>query len=72
MNPNIVRPAFPWWRAPAAWLVFALPAFAVVASLALVVFAWRDGDVPLLKTVAPGADAMTPATQARNHVVTPR
>jgi len=42
----------------------------VLASLVTAVFVWHGADRPLPTTAA--AEAMTPATQARNHVVTPR
>ena len=59
----------PPWRVPALWLVIGGPALVVVASFATLALAWRDADRPVRETtVAPNADSMTPATQARNHV----
>lgn len=79
MNTLMTRPAMPWWRVPTMWFVTGAPALAVVASIALLVTALRHGDPPLrlpsaAATAAPGATeptAMTPATQARNHAVSP-
>jgi hypothetical protein len=72
MNRNHTLPTLPWWRAPAGWLMVGLPATAVMASIALFVLAWRDGDAVVLKTALPRADTMSPAQQARNHAATPR
>jgi len=72
MNPSTLLPTLPWWRVPTVWLVIAGPAIVVVASTITGVIAWRGGDVPVLKATAPQAQAMSPATQARNHAAAPR
>ncbi|HSW05919.1 nitrogen fixation protein FixH [Aquabacterium sp.] len=72
MNKSLMLPALPWWRVPIVWLVIAGPAVVVVAGTITFAIAWRGGDVPLLKAPQPRAEAMSPATQARNHVVAPR
>jgi len=57
------------WRVPALWLMIGGPAVVVVASLATLVVALRNADPPVQeRAVAPSADSMTPAVQARNHV----
>ncbi|HEU5296098.1 MAG TPA: hypothetical protein VFU71_15060 [Burkholderiaceae bacterium] len=57
------------WRVPVLWLVVGGPALVVVASFATFALAWHDADRPVRDSaVAPSADSMTPATQARNHV----
>ena len=57
------------WRVPALWLMIGGPAVVVVASLVTLVLAWHDADPPVReRAVAPSADSMTPAVQARNHV----
>jgi len=73
MNHEPAKPALPWWRVPMVWLVIGGPALVVVASIATLVIAVREGDVPLHETAAPqAAETMTPATQARNHAAAPR
>jgi len=73
MNNEMLQPALPWWRVPTVWLVIGGPAAVVLASMVTLVFALHGGDTPLLHeshaSVAPRADTMTPATQARNHAV---
>jgi uncharacterized protein len=68
---NHDMPRWPWWRVPAVWLVIGGPALVVVASIATLVLALRGGDVPL-RTQAPEAGTLAPATQARNHAAAPR
>ena len=65
---NPAAPAIPWWRVGPMWLVLGGPALVVVAGFATLAIAIRWGDVPLQKVSAEAAEAMTPATQARNHV----
>lgn len=72
MSRNHVLSTLPWWRAPAGLLMVGLPAAAVLASLALFVLAWHDGEAVVMKTALPRTDTMSPATQARNHAATPR
>ena len=82
MNNDMLQPALPWWRVPAAWLVVGGPAVVVVASLATLVIALRSADTPLNEmgprgarsaaVVTAPADALAPATQARNHAASPR
>jgi len=72
MIQDMNRPVLPWWRVPMVWLVIGGPAVVVVAGFVTLFIALRWGDPPLRQTVADPAEAMTPATQARNHVVTPR
>ena len=68
-----------WWRYPMLWLVVGGPAVVVVASLLTAVIAVRGAD-PVLSRDDPasvsdpkaGADALTPAMQARNHAATPK
>ena len=62
----------PWWRVPTAWLVFGGPALVVLASFATLWLAVRGGDTPLRVPADAQAEAMTPATQARNHATTAR
>ena len=71
MRKEMMGPVQPWWRIRMLWLVVGGPAVVVVASFALLFVAVRGGDTPLLQT-SPSADAQAPATQARNHAVTPR
>lgn len=68
------RPVLPWWRVSMVWLVISGPAAVVVAGFVTLYIAVRWGDPPLHQTatVTEPAEAMAPATQARNHVVTPR
>jgi hypothetical protein len=73
MNRDTTPPATPWWRVTMVWLVFGGPALVVVASIATAVIAVRGGDTPLHDTpAAQSAQALTPATQARNHAAAPR
>jgi hypothetical protein len=68
-----------WWRYPMLWLIVGGPAAVVVASLFTAVLAVRGAD-PVLShdesggaSVAhQGADALTPAMQARNHAASPK
>lgn len=71
---EMVHPTLPWWRVAAVWLVIGGPLAVVVAGVVTAVIAVRHGDVPLrTKPVAAvHADALTPATQARNHAAAPR
>ena len=66
------RPVLPWWRVSTMWLVIGGPATVVVAGFITLFIAVRWGDPPLRQTAIEPAEAMAPATQARNHVVTPR
>ena len=72
MNQDMLHPALPWWRVPTAWLMVGGPALVVLASIATLVIAVRGADVPLREAAATQAGALAPATQARNHAVTPR
>jgi len=65
-------PVQPWWRIRMVWLAFGGPALVVVASFITLGYAIHGRDRPLLETHAAEAEAQTPATQARNHVVAPR
>ena len=65
-------PVLPWWRVRMVWLVIGGPAAVVVASFITLGLAIRGGDKPLHETTATQADTLTPATQARNHAVTPQ
>lgn len=72
---NHPNPAMPWWRVPVVWMLLGGPALVVAACLATAVVAVRGGDMPLRSLPAAavtGAQAQTPAAQARNHVVTPQ
>lgn len=69
----------PWWKYKMLWLVAGGPAAVVVASLVTAVVAIRGQDPVLAHgdasespaaVVKGGADAMTPAVQARNHAAT--
>ena len=71
MNRDMLKPELPWWRVRMVWLVIAGPALVVVASFVTLVIALRSGDTPLKHADAPRATPMAPATQARNHAVTP-
>lgn len=66
------RPALPWWRVRAMWLVLGGPALVVVAGFATLAIAVKWGDRPLPRVSVDAAEESTPAVQARNHVVTPR
>ena len=81
-NLDMPLPTLPWWRVKTMWLVAGGPALVVCAGFATLAIALRYGDVPLRLTppaasgarhsAAPDAStvqAMTPAAQARNHVV---
>lgn len=70
MNPDLQQPTLPWWRVPIVWLVLGGPALVVVASFATLFIAVRGGDTPLRTGTEASAEAMTPATQARNHATT--
>ena len=72
MIQDMNRPVLPWWRVRMVWLVIGGPAMVVVAGFVTLFIALRWGDPPLRQTAADPAEAMAPATQARNHVVTPR
>lgn len=64
-----------WWRVPMLWLVIAGPAAVVVAGIATTVLAVTGADKPLREAALPKPQqhqAMTPATQARNHAAAPR
>ena len=73
----------PWWRHPFVWLVFGLPAAAVVAATASGIIAIRGAD-PVVPEYAEAArqaaeeslsreeQAHVPAELARNHAATPR
>lgn len=64
-------PATPWWRVRMLWLVLAGPAVVVVAGIVTAVIAVHGADTPLATQKVTAAETMAPATQARNHVVTP-
>jgi hypothetical protein len=53
------------------WLVLGGPAVVVVAGIVTAVIAVRGADTPLATQKVAAAQTMAPATQARNHVVTP-
>ena len=72
MTSETPGPVLPWWRVGMVWLVLGGPAVVVVASFITLGFAIRGGDTPIHETVAAPADALTPATQARNHAASPR
>ena len=69
MKQDMLEPQLPWWRVAMMWLVVGGPALVVVAAVATTVIAVRGGDVPLRVTASPQPETLTPATQARNHVV---
>jgi hypothetical protein len=71
-TPTTPKPGAPWWREPMMWLVIGGPATVVVAAIVTAGIAIRHGDVPLNTSAKPEADALTPATQARNHAATAR
>jgi hypothetical protein len=54
------------------WIVLGGPATVVLASVVTLVLAIRGGDVPLRAAQAVQPETLTPASQARNHVVAPR
>jgi hypothetical protein len=69
--------AAPWWRFRIVWLVVALPALAVVASVVSATIAVRHAD-PVIAghaaataedaaSAARRANPLEPAEQARNH-----
>ena len=72
MDPEL--PALPWWRIRMVWLVFGGPALVVIASCITLVLAIRGGDPPVPTTAAAAhaVEALTPATQARNHAASRR
>jgi hypothetical protein len=70
MIQDMNRPVLPWWRVPMVWLMLGGPAAVVVAGFITLFIAIRWGDPPLPHTGLEPAEE--PATQARNHVVTPR
>ena len=76
MRTELMGPVQPWWRIRMLWLVVGGPAVVVVASFALLFVAVRGGDTPLLLPSTQAATAsvspQAPATQARNHAVTPQ
>lgn len=76
MTTRISNPtALAWWRVPMLWLVIAGPATVVVAGIATTVLAVSGADRPLREIAMPQPQqpqAMTPATQARNHAAAPR
>jgi len=72
MSTEKMGPVQPWWRIRMVWLAFGGPAVVVVASFITLGYAIHGRDRPLLDTNAAEAEAQTPATQARNHVVAPR
>ena len=76
-------PSSPWWRHGFVWLVFGLPASAVVAATVSGIIAIRGADpvVPEYTNAAKRAAeeslsreevARVPAELARNHAATPR
>jgi len=76
-NTREPAPDAPWWRFRMMWLVVTGPLAVVVAGTVTAVVAVRGADVPVdrgaaVASEAPGADAQTPAVQARNHAATPR
>ena len=75
-------PPAPWWRHAFVWLIFGLPASAVVAATASGIVAMRGADpvVPEYSEAARQAaeesltreeGARVPAELARNHAATP-
>lgn len=66
----------PWWKTPMVWLVWGGPLVVVIASFVTLSIAIKYGDQPLPPSANVGQGqagkgaAMTPAVQARNHVVT--
>jgi hypothetical protein len=62
-------PALPWWRVGMVWLAIGGPAAVVAASVVTMALAVHGADTPLRDTASPRSDALTPATQARNHAV---
>ena len=79
-------PGAPWWRHGHVWMIIAGPALVVLASIVTVVIAvgrpdpvvaedyYRRG-IEINKTLPaggqPGAKALMPALQARNHAASP-
>ena len=83
MTPSAAPPSLSWWRYRFVWLVFGLPAAAVVAATASGIIAVRGADpvVPEYGAAARQAAeeslsreqaARMPAELARNHSSTPR
>jgi hypothetical protein len=72
MNLQTALPSLPWWRVPTMWLVVGGPAAVVVAGFTTLGIAIIGGDVPLRVNVSTPADALAPATQARNHANVPQ
>ena len=62
-------PVQPWWRIRMMWLALGGPLLVVAASFATLALAIHGRDRALVETVAPHAEANTPAMQARNHAV---
>jgi uncharacterized protein len=68
----------PWYRYPLVWMVISGPLIVVVASLISAYVAIHGQDPVLLREEIPanqkdmrtGANALTPALQARNHAAT--
>lgn len=69
----------PWWKYGHMWLVVSGPAVVVVAGFVTLYLAIRWPDpvytdatrpLPQVTQVAPGAAALAPAMQARNHAAT--
>ena len=71
MNSTLMGPVQPWWSIRMVWLAFGGPALVVLACFVTLFFAVHGRDRPLTDTGAAGADAQTPAVQARNHAATP-
>ena len=61
MRQQMLKPTLPWWRVPTVWLVIGGPPPQVLAI--------HGGDTPLRETATAQSTPLTPATQARNHVV---
>jgi len=62
-------------RIPALWLVIGGPGLVVVASFITLALALHGADRPLQRDTGAAdstAQAMTPATQARNHAAAPQ
>ena len=84
-KPPAEPPAKAWWRTPFVWLVFGLPASAVVAATASGIIAVRNADPvvdeytaslrqPAAESIERGSahDSTEPAEVARNHAATTR
>ena len=71
MKPESPRSSL--WRVPALWLVIGGPSVVVAASFVTLALALHGADRPLPHEggSAQPAEAVTPATQARNHVAAP-